>query len=376
MKKLIVGITAEGSVNLLLGQLDYFKSLGYKTYLLGPYSERSADFCKKEGCEHLVIKIEREIAPLKDLKTLWAILKIFRKVKPDIINLGTPKVSLLGMIAGFMTGVEKRIYTCRGFRFETEKGLKRKILIGMDKITSSLAHKVICISPSLKEYAIDKNIFDKTKTFVINKGSSNGIDLYKFSQDNVDKSKRNIFLDQNNLNDKFIYGFVGRLRKDKGIFELLTVFEKLYLKNKGISLILLGSDITSSLEDKKKLEKYRNHPGIYFLGFKNDIELYISMFDVFVLPTYREGFGNAFIQAAALGVPCIGVDIIGAKDAIENDFNGFTIPPKNIESLELGMLKMLNNSDLMKEYSENGVKWAQNFDRKIIWDLMQELYQK
>ena len=126
MKKLVIGITAEGTVNLLQGQLDYFKSLGYETYLLGPYSERSAAFCKNEGCEHLVINIEREISPLKDLRTLWTIIMIFRKVKPDIINLGTPKVSLLGMIAGFIVGVEKRIYTCRGFRFEHEKGLKRK----------------------------------------------------------------------------------------------------------------------------------------------------------------------------------------------------------------------------------------------------------
>src|SRR5690554_5912652 len=167
MKKLVIGITAEGSVNLLLGQLEYFKSLGYKTYLLGPYSERSAAYCENEGCEHLIINIEREISPIKDLKTLWSIIKIFRKVKPDIINLGTPKVSLLGMIAGYIVGVEKRIYTCRGFRLEHEKGVKRKILVSMEKVTSFLAHKVICISPSLMTYSLDKKIFDPTKTTVI-----------------------------------------------------------------------------------------------------------------------------------------------------------------------------------------------------------------
>ena len=133
MKKLVIGITYEGTVNLLQGQLEYFKSLGYQTYLLGPYSERSAAFCRNEGCEHLVINIEREISLLKDLKTLWSIIKIFRKVKPDIINLGTPKVSLLGMIAGYVVGIEKRFYTCRGFRFEHEEGLKRKILVLMGK---------------------------------------------------------------------------------------------------------------------------------------------------------------------------------------------------------------------------------------------------
>jgi glycosyltransferase involved in cell wall biosynthesis len=376
MKKLVIGITAEGSVNLLQGQLKHFKELGYQTYLLGPLSERSAAFCKNEGCEHLIIDIEREISLFKDFKTLRAIIKIFKEVRPDIINLGTPKVSLLGMIAGFILGIEKRIYTCRGFRFEHERGMKRKILIQMEKITSRLSHTVICISPSLKDYAITNNIFKESKTYVINMGSSNGIDLSKFSMKNVDIFEKKTFLESNNLEDKFIYGFVGRLVKDKGIFELLTVFEKLYLKNKSISLLLLGSDITSSNDERKKLEKYKSHPGIHFLGFNNNIEFYISMFDVLVLPTHREGFGNAFIQSAALGIPCIGTNIIGVKDAIENDFNGFTIPPNSIEILEEAMLKMLNNNELRKEFSKNGIEWAQNFDRELIWEGMDNIYKQ
>jgi hypothetical protein len=140
-KKLIIGITAEGSVNLLLGQMAFYKSQGYQTFLLAPYSERSAKFCENEGCEHLIIDIEREISLLKDLKTLLKIYKIFKKIKPDIINLGTPKVSLLGMLAAFAVGVPKRIYTCRGFRFEHEKGNKRKVLIAMEKVTSLFAHE-------------------------------------------------------------------------------------------------------------------------------------------------------------------------------------------------------------------------------------------
>lgn len=375
MKKLIIGVTAEGSVNLLQGQLAYFKALGYQTYLLGPYSERSAKFCKDEGCEHLIIDINREISPFKDLKTLWNIIKTFRKVKPDIINLGTPKVSLLGMIAGYITGVKKRIYTCRGFRFEHENGMKRKVLLGMEKITSNLAHKIICISPSLRSFAIENNVFDKNKTVVINQGSSNGIDLNKFSQNNINLIKKREFLEDNNLTDKFIYGFVGRLVNDKGIFELLKVFEKLYLTNKGIYLLVLGSDITSNIQEKKKLENYRNHPGICFLGFKSDIEVYISMFDVLVLPTHREGFGNAFIQAAALGVPSIGTNIIGVKDAINDGYNGLIIAPKNEEQLEEEMLKIFYNSSLRKKYGINGPKWAQNFDREVIWKGLDKIYQ-
>ena len=151
-QKLIIGITAEGSVNLLRGQLKYFKDRGYDTYLMSPDSLRVQEFCIKEGCTHLSIKIEREISLFKDIKTLFQIIQLFNNVKPEIINFGTPKVSLLGMIAGYLTRVPFRIYTCRGFRFEHEKGLKRRILVVMEKITSKLAHKVICISPSLETW--------------------------------------------------------------------------------------------------------------------------------------------------------------------------------------------------------------------------------
>jgi len=189
-QKLIIGITAEGSVNLLRGQLKYFKDKGYDTYLMCPDSLRVQEFCKKEGCTHLSIKIEREISLFKDIKTLFQIIQLFKNVKPEIINFGTPKVSLLGMIAGYLTRVPFRIYTCRGFRFEHEKGLKRRILVVMEKITSKLAHKVICISPSLEKLAVNLQIVDAQKSLVIAKGSSNGVNLSLFKpleNDNPEK---------------------------------------------------------------------------------------------------------------------------------------------------------------------------------------------
>lgn len=367
-KKLIVGITAEGSVNLLQGQLAHFKSLGYTTYLLGPWSERSAKFCKDEGCEHLVINIEREISPLKDLKSLFQIIKIFRKVKPDIINLGTPKVSLLGMIAGTLVNVPKRIYTCRGFRFEHEKGLKKRLLINIEKLINSLSHKTICISPSLKEFSIKNRIFKEKKTLVIVKGSSNGINLKNFKNKNVSAKKN--FKETNS----FIFGFVGRLVKDKGIFELLEVFIRINSKFPNTKLLILGSTLTSTENDIKELKKYENHSSISWLGFRENIYDYISLFDVLVVPTYREGFGNVFIESAALGVPVISTDIIGVKDAVSHGYNGILIPVKNKDKLQEAMLELLQNPEQRQVYAEHGKLWAQNFDRQLIWEGMDNIY--
>jgi glycosyltransferase involved in cell wall biosynthesis len=373
-KKLIIGITAEGSVNLLLGQLAHFKSLGYETFLLGPYSERSAQFCKEEHCVHLIVDIEREISPIKDFKTLLAIIKIFKEVKPDIINFGTPKVSLLGMFAGAVTGVKRRIYTCRGFRFENESGVKRRILEQMEKITGSFAKTIICISPSLKNLAVSENVFNEQKTIVINKGSSNGLNLSKFALSSVNMSDKNKFIDDNKLKDKFVFGFVGRLVKEKGLFELLAAFEKLYAVNKDVHLIFLGSDITSSDSEKKALEKYKNHPAILFLGFQTDVPFYMSIFDVMVLPSHREGFGNVYIQAAAMEIPCIGCNITGVRDAVSHNFNGLLVEPKSENELYDAMKTLYFEKDFAKTLGNNGLLWAKNFDREIIWQQLHKIY--
>lgn len=375
-KKLIVGITAEGSVNLLLGQLAYFKSLGYKTYLLAPYSDRSAQFCQNEGCEHLVIDIEREISLWKDLQTLWQILRIFSQVKPDIVNLGTPKVSLLGMIAAFILRVPKRIYTCRGFRFEHEQGFKKKILVLMEKITARLAHKVICISTSVQELGFEFSIFDQSKSVVIHKGSSNGVHLSLFDPEKVDLALKREFIEKYSLEGKFLFGFVGRIVDRKGIQELIEVFEQLYEKNDNLRLLLVGPFEIEQISNRSILEKVKNHPGIINLGrvMQTEVPLYLSLMHVFVLPAWWEGFGNVLIQAAAMGIPVITTNATGTKDAVDDGYNGILVPIRDKKALHLAMDQMFQNQNMRHHMGENGKKWAKFFKREDIWNKMNEIY--
>ena len=377
-KKLVVGITAEGSVNLLLGQLAYFKSLGYKTYLLAPYSERSAKFCQDEGCEHLIVNIEREISLWKDIKTLWQIFWIFKKVKPDIVNLGTPKVSLLGMIAAALLRVPKRIYTCRGFRFEHEIGVKRKVLIVMEKLTSLFAHKVICISRSLRDFAIKEKIFKKNKTLVIHNGSSNGIDLSLFNpnEEIYHKVKREL-QKQFDLKNKIVFGFLGRIVDDKGINELFEVFCELYEENNQVKLFLVGPFETSQISNKNLINQINQHPGIINYGRVKQEEVpgFMLTMDIFVLPSHREGFGNVYIQAAAIGIPCIGYNIVGVKDSVSDGFNGILVPIKNKLKLKEAMIKLMKDKEMRSIYGAKGIEWAKNFNREIIWQELHKIYQ-
>ncbi len=374
MKKLIIGITAPGSVILIKGQLKYFKEQGYETYLMAPDDVKTRSYCENEGCTLLAVPIEREISVVKDFKSLLIIFKHIRRIKPDVVNVGTPKMGLLGMICSKLLGVKKRIYTCRGFRFEQEKWLKRNLLFSMEKIAGLCAHSIICISPSLQKKAIELNVFNPNKTNVINKGSSNGINLDRFKPELINELEKQNLKQELKISTNFCFGFVGRLVDDKGINELYYSFESLNNEFKNTRLLIVGPIEANQIVDKSILDKINLHPAIISVGSQSNIPLYLSLMDVFVLPTYREGFGNAFLEAAAMGLPIIGTNVVGARDAVCPEFNGLLVEAKNIETLNNAMKKLYLDEELRKKFGINGIIWSKNFERNVIWKGIQDLY--
>ena len=376
-KKLIVGITAPGSVILIAGQLRYFKDLGYQTYLMAPNHERVIEYCRNEGCIHLPVDLEREISLLKDLKALYQVIRHLRKVKPDVVNFGTPKVSLLGMIAAKLLGVKNRIYTCRGFRFEHETGMKKTILVCMEKITARFAHKIICISNSVRDLGLDNGIFSASQSLVIHKGSSNGIDLKRFNPNQINAADSADLKKQLGYTEThFVFGFVGRLIDRKGIKELYEAFANLYRENDKLKLLIVGPVEESQISDLSLINNMQQHPGILLVGTQSNVPLYLSVMDVFCLPAWWEGFGNVSVQAAAMGLPVIATDVTGSKDAVSKDFNGLLISPKSVSALQHAMQLLYENEQKRQELGRNGLVWATNFDSKMIWDSMHQLYQK
>lgn len=374
-KKLVLGITIPKSVGLLKGQLKYFIEHDYDAYLLTQQDEMSMTYCQQEGCGALDVKIVREISLWQDLKSLFALIRLFKKEKPDIVNVGTPKMGLLGMMAAWWCRVPKRIYTCRGFRYESEKGKTRTILKATEKIAGFCAKQIICISPSLKELAVKDRIFKEKKCVVINKGSSNGIDLSIFDINCVDKDEQQILRQRFGINDNFVFGFLGRIRDDKGINELYLSFEKVYQTNNKCKLLVVGPWDEEHIKDKELRSKMNDHPGVILPGSTDKAALFLSIMDVFIMTTWREGFGNVYIQAAAMGIPVIGSDVTGSKSAVCANYNGLLVDPLSISSITNAMLTLLNDSKLRSEFGTNGTKWAQNFKSEIIWDGMEKLYQ-
>lgn len=375
-KKLVVGITAPSSVVLIAGQLRYFKDLGYETYLMAPNHQSVTDYCKFEECTHLPVDFEREIAPLKDFKAFFQVLKHLKRVKPDIVNLGTPKVSLLGMTVAALLGIKKRIYTCRGYRFQHEKGFKRKILFLNDKLVCFLSHQIICISNSVRQLGIDNSLFSESKAIVINKGSSNGVNLDLFNRDKINQEVKEKFVQKFQLKNKFVFGFVGRINDGKGVNELYTVFNELSAQFPEMVLLMIGPYEKSQLKDPEIQSKFENHPNIISLGkiSQEEIPLYMTLMDVFVLPSWREGFGNVLIQAAAVNVPVISTTGTGTIDAVHNGFNGILVPVADVLALKNAMFQLYSNKELREKYGNNGIEWVKNFDQPLIWNEMDKIY--
>lgn len=376
-KKLIVGITIPGSIGLLKGQMSYFKSLGYDTCLLTRHDERwSLPYCQREGCRPLNIDIERNISIKKDIKTLFELIRLFRKEKPDVVNVGTPKMGLLGMIAAWWCRVPNRIYTCRGFRYEHEHGRLKKVLIACEWISGACAKQIICISPSVKALGVKDGLFNEKKCVVINKGSSNGIDPDYFTPSKVTLDETNAIKEKYNLTGHFVYGFLGRIIDRKGIKELYEAFCKVYEKDNNTRLFVVGPWDDTQISDITLHDKMLNHPGIILPGRTDDVPQHLSTMDVFVLPAWWEGFGNVVVQAADMGVAVIGSTGTGVCDAVCDGYNGIHVPVGDVDKLAETMLLIKDDNKLRQKLAANGPVWGQNFKPEIIWNGMDELYNK
>ena len=376
IKKLIVGFTDPGGVVLIPGQMKWFKEKGYITYLMCPNAQRVEEYCINEGCKHINVSIEREISIFKDLMSLFSIFFIMRKIKPDIVNVGTPKMGLLGMLAAKFLGVKRRIYTCRGFRFEHEKGLKRLILIFMERLSGYCSQDIICISPSLRDLAINERIFNPQKCIVINKGSSNGFDLNRFSTKSVNNNHKMQLKKTLRIEQKFVFGTISRLIDRKGIKELYNAFFNINNEYPNTILLIVGSTEKEQISDKKVLVDIKSHPSIIMTGSQKNIPLYLSVMDLFLLPAWWEGFGNVIVQASAMGIAVISTNGTGTKDAVCNGYNGVLVPVKDSKSLYEAMKNLMINDKERKRLGNNGIEWAKNFSNEIIWQGMNELYNR
>ena len=336
----------------------------------------------REKVRTIAVPMRRHISPLHDLVSLWQLFWLFRREKPDMVHSITPKAGLLSMIAGKLAGVPIRLHTFTGLIWPTARGLKRKILVVTDKLLCACATH---LNPEGQGVAHDlqAHITHKPLT-VLGHGNVRGIDFdYYTSTPDIERAAHQYRADLGIPSDAFVFLFVGRIVRDKGIVELLEAFKNLtesYSQKSDtpspISLLLVGNE-EEHLDPlpPSTQELINTLPNVYRLPHQKDVRPIYATAQALVFPSYREGFPNVVLEAGAFALPSIVTDINGSREIITNGDNGLVIPPQNIEALTQAMQTLLHTPHLksMGEAAYRNVQ--QHYSQPLVWQHLKDYYQ-
>lgn len=351
----------------LLEQLVYLSQNGFDVTVVCEYDPLFVRDCPPE-LKYIPLHMTRRVEWWSTLVGWWKLYRLFKREKFRMIQYSTPKAALISSLAGFIAGVPVRLYCQWGIYYVGINGLMQKVFKLIEKLTCFCSTDIAPDSKGNLEFAIGEGLYQSSKGGVVYNGSANGVNLNKFD---ISQKKiwRNDIRAELNLNEgSFVYGFVGRITRDKGINELINVFQRLAQNDSGIFLILIGMEEEEHGLNLTVIEAIHHHPQIITLGRKTNPQEYIAAMDVVVLPSYREGFGTVAIEAQAMGVPVITTDIPGPRDAIINGKTGILVPAADKESLIAAMHKLKNNQDLLKSMGDKAILFVrENFEQGIFW---------
>jgi glycosyltransferase involved in cell wall biosynthesis len=358
---------------LLKGQPEFFARHNFDVLTVssdGPEVKQLLQL----GVKHQVIPMTRKITPIQDVIALIKLIQLIRTFRPNIVHTHTPKAGLLGMMAAWICRVPVRMHTIAGLPWMESTGSKRWLLKKVEVLTYWCATRVYPNSNQLKKFLMNELKFKGVKTHVIGRGSSNGIDVRYFSRQAIsDESVTAIRQPFGIPNDDFVYCFVGRIVRDKGIAELVKAFQS--LKQDKVWLMLVGHQETEldplSIET---LDIIKDNKRIIETGFQSDVRPWLAASDAFVFPSYREGFPNVVMQAACMELPCVVSNINGCNEIIQQGQSGLIIPVKNTESLKQAMEQIALDKQRAHDMGKVGRAYVSaHFDQTVVWgELLKE----
>ena len=346
MKRILEIINLPSSAKSFIGdQFSYFQQQGdYEMHLICSPGAEIDEYCRENHVKYHPVNIERSPSPWRDLKALFAIYNYIRRNKIDVVICHQEKSRLLGTLAAWLLRVPVRVIYAHGVLLDTMRGAKRAFFLAEGKTVSMMTHRVVCVSPSVATRRAQIGMDNPKKQVVIGHGTCNGIDVKtKFNPALISDEKR-LFIRQllGLTDDDFVVGFCGRLVRDKGISELAQAVQILAQRHpeRSIKLLVIGGFEKRDAVPPQTREFLQNSPLVKFTGRVpfEEIQQYYTPMDVFVLPSYREGFGLATAEAGAMCVPAIVSRSTGCIDSIvENETGVFAdIAPEDIaDKIEL-----------------------------------------
>lgn len=367
-KKIIILVTVPIVLETWLKGQPNFLSQYYDVEIITSDAKNIQQIEEYEKVRIKTIDFNRKINILKDLKVLFQLWKYFIRTKPDIVYTLTPKAGLLGMIASCFAQVPIRFHNVVGLPHLEATGKRKVILELTERLTYLFATHLYCNSINLKNI-MNTQLTNKPVN-IIGNGSVNGVDENYFFDSSTQEEKEKLRQILAAAKNDFIITFIGRIVQDKGISELVEAFRQINLNNPNIKLLIIG-DFEEELDPLSDItiETIKKSKNIVHIPFQHEIRNYLSISDLFVLPSYREGLPNVLIEAGSFGVPLIATNINGCNEIIQDGVNGLLCEKKDVKSLRDAIEKLMLNKELYRAF-KNNVRNSiiKRYSQKYFWE--------
>jgi glycosyltransferase involved in cell wall biosynthesis len=353
-RHIVIGVTHPQTCLTLTGRLRALREAGFRVTVISSPGELLDRTAAREGVEAIGLPMRRAVAPLADLVSLVRLWWLLLQLKPDVAEFSTPKAGLLGTLASWLARVPVRVYMLRGLKLETSSGIKKALLLGTERTASAFAHVVLCNSRSMRSEALALRLARATKLEVLGEGSSNGVNVERFAP-----GPSEVRIRLGIPSTAPVVGFVGRLTVDKGVPELVEAFDTILKRQPEARLLLVGwFDAAEDALGRELRNRIARHPRIHCTGFVTDTAPYYRAMDLMVLPTWREGFPNVVLEAAATGIPVITTECTGSRDSVVPEVTGLLIPPGYPEAISEAVLKLLRDPSRRRRMGEAARAWV------------------
>lgn len=362
------------------GQFVYWKQKGFEVIAISSPGTLLETLRDRESVMVFPVPMIRGLSPISDLLAILRLYWLFKRLKPEIVHASTPKAGFVGMIAATLAGVPVRIFTLRGLMSEMDGRLKA-VLRWMEKLTCKLAHTVTANSGSVAKMCVSNRFCSQEKLLVLGHGSSNGVDASDvFNPDKTPITCTNALRAEYGIPESAkVIGFVGRIVKDKGIFELANAWVTLRRKHLDSYLMIVGKPEARDAALKQIIDDWGYDERVVFTGWipRERMATHCGIMDVLALPTYREGFPNVVLEAAATGVPVVASKVTGCVDAVVDGVTGTLVPAKDPVALADAIEKYIVDPELRRRHGQAGRTRALNdFQPEMIWNDLHDLYIK